>query len=264
MNYLLALSQCHPDAEAYVPAGGDPTVYNDLIWITTPIPEATLLQCTGTSPDVDAIIADIPQTVADGDTVVYNASTGNFEVKKLEYSIAGATDTNITSPSVKQILVFDGTNWVAKNVSFTGAPKVVAYGTVPAMYGTTRISYDNTTPVITEGTQLFSETVTPTTASSKMKISISVICAQSSKHSVFALFRDNICIGSSVMEPEGSDDPYVMSMLIVDEPNVVAPVTYSLRVGTTHYGGKWYVNKLGYDLLNGTLEKNGYVIEEFE
>lgn len=39
-NYLTILATCFPGAEAYT--GGDPTAYNDLIWVTTPIAQAVL------------------------------------------------------------------------------------------------------------------------------------------------------------------------------------------------------------------------------
>lgn len=39
-NYLEVLSNCFPTAQAYT--RGNPTLYSDLIWVTTQIPQATL------------------------------------------------------------------------------------------------------------------------------------------------------------------------------------------------------------------------------
>lgn len=39
-NYLEVISECFPDAEAYT--AGDPTVYGNIVWVTTPIAQATL------------------------------------------------------------------------------------------------------------------------------------------------------------------------------------------------------------------------------
>lgn len=40
INYLEVIGRCFPGSEAYT--GGDPTNYNDLIWVTTPVSQATL------------------------------------------------------------------------------------------------------------------------------------------------------------------------------------------------------------------------------
>jgi len=42
MNYLEKLSNCYPTSEAYVVGNDDPNVYTNLVWLTTPIPQATL------------------------------------------------------------------------------------------------------------------------------------------------------------------------------------------------------------------------------
>lgn len=42
MNYLEVLSDCYPTSEAYVVGQDDPSIYANLVWITTPIPQATL------------------------------------------------------------------------------------------------------------------------------------------------------------------------------------------------------------------------------
>lgn len=42
MNYLEKLSNCYPDAHAYVLGNNDPTIYSNLIWATTQISQAVL------------------------------------------------------------------------------------------------------------------------------------------------------------------------------------------------------------------------------
>ena len=41
-DYIRVLGGCFPSAEAYVPPGGDSTVYGDLVWVTAPILQADL------------------------------------------------------------------------------------------------------------------------------------------------------------------------------------------------------------------------------
>lgn len=41
-NYLEILSDCYPDAQAYVIGNDDPTVYTNLLWLSTQISQATL------------------------------------------------------------------------------------------------------------------------------------------------------------------------------------------------------------------------------
>ena len=41
-NYLRLIGEHFPTTGAYVPTGGDPTIYGDIVWIDTPIAQATL------------------------------------------------------------------------------------------------------------------------------------------------------------------------------------------------------------------------------
>lgn len=141
---------------------------------------------------------------------------------------------------------------------------IVAYGTILGRYGTSRIPLDNTTPLITEGTKLFSVPITPNSITKKYNISFNVLAAAKSKKMIFALFRDNTCIGTMILEDDGDKDPYTVSMNIIDEPATTSQITYSLRVGTAGSGGRWYINRLKYNYLNKTLDSNGYIIKEFE
>ncbi len=41
-NYLEVIGGCFSGAEAYLPSGGDPTVYGDLVWVTAPVSQVDL------------------------------------------------------------------------------------------------------------------------------------------------------------------------------------------------------------------------------
>ena len=42
MNYLEKLSNCFPDAQAYVVGYSDPNIYSNLIWLSTPISQSVI------------------------------------------------------------------------------------------------------------------------------------------------------------------------------------------------------------------------------
>jgi len=48
-NYIEIIGRCFDSVEASVVQGGDPTIYTDIVWSSTPIPQATLDagDCTG-------------------------------------------------------------------------------------------------------------------------------------------------------------------------------------------------------------------------
>jgi hypothetical protein len=84
-NYLTVLANCFPGAEAYT--GGSPEVYDDLIWVTTPIPQATLdasdcAQNPGDyeQPDPVEAVIDVPN-LNDGDSIAYDSASGQFVAK---------------------------------------------------------------------------------------------------------------------------------------------------------------------------------------
>ena len=63
-NYLDILGGCFPSAEAYVPASGSQTNYDDLIWVTTPILQATL----DVSPCASGPLPSIPEEILEATT----------------------------------------------------------------------------------------------------------------------------------------------------------------------------------------------------
>lgn len=87
MNYLEQLSNIYPDAEAYVIGNADPTVYSNLIWITTPIPQATL----DNQPYVPIQKGDVINGL--NTFQVTFQSTGKFSNKWIGMDTASTSDT---------------------------------------------------------------------------------------------------------------------------------------------------------------------------
>jgi len=145
-----------------------------------------------------------------------------------------------------------------------GAFRILKYGNIPAGKGSTRIPLDYSTPKITEGTELFSSSITPSSDTKKILISISLIYAAHSKDIVLALFRDSTCIGVKSLYKSNKTQPRSVSMMITDSPACDTEVTYSLRVGTSSSSGTWYINRESNQYLDSIMDNNGFVIGEFE
>lgn len=107
---------------------------------------------------------------------------------------------------------------------------------------TTVIPFDDTTPLITEGTEILTATITPKHASSIMKISVvipivsgtaaaSQICASLHKSTQSA------AIAAAAVQNHSSTNPIGFPPITVsDTPGSVSPITYSVRFGQSASG----------------------------
>jgi hypothetical protein len=172
------------------------------------------------------------------------------------------TDTNDTE-------FWDGTVWTASGATGSGSTtgSVIAFytGETSGMSGTGTIPYDNTTPQSTEGTQIWTKTVTPASANSKFVItqSFMVDSATSSKNITFALFRGTTCIYATSTYIATSGKLLNAAIHCVDKPNTTANTTYSLRVGINS-STTWYINQSVSVPVTygGTVNKSDWTITE--
>lgn len=73
-NYLRLVGEHFPNTDAYVPTGGDPTIYNDIVWMDTPIAQATLdALSTGEETLVTRIVAQLA-TINAGDVLQWDGA----------------------------------------------------------------------------------------------------------------------------------------------------------------------------------------------
>lgn len=125
--------------------------------------------------------------------------------------------------------------------------------------GTSDIPDDNTTPLISEGTEIWTQAITPTTASSKILIQAAINgTIVSGNTMVLTLFRGSTLIGMVRGAP--SDFIGFLSLNILDEPATASAVTYSIRVGRGTAGGTWYVSQASSAKYNGALATNGVTL----
>lgn len=135
---------------------------------------------------------------------------------------------------------------------------------VPVLSSTTIISLDNTTPLITEGTQLLEIEIIPINESSKLVVTGSVLVATSAtkRNLIIALFKDNVCVATTFKNIAVANTGEMFHFTFIDDTlgqnyNGINP-NYSLRMGVNS-SATWFVNKINTPLLNNTLVNNGVV-----
>lgn len=187
--------------------------------------------------------------------------TGNQPI-----AIDDLSDVVITTPTIGQAIIYNGTNWV--NLGQTGqangggAAKRIWSNNIPASSGTTLITPGTAAPLVTAGTQIFTVTITPysTTASYVIQSNIAIASSLNNANLTLALFRDNTYIGGTLQIVSSGTNSQTLSFSITDAPNTTNPITYQVRVGTT--SGTWYVNRRSSEITYGGYQ-TGWVMWEY-
>jgi len=255
---------------------------------------------TNTSPNVDqnifeTISADSGSTTASTTNDTLTLSGGN----KITTSIVGSPaelqidwdNANLEElsnvqmvgspigPSDKDLIWYNDTDQKWQNASIEdvfGVPPAppgselsvqLRWGPIPAVSGTTSITIQsNASPTITQGTQIWTDTLTPQNTSSTIRINTNVTVASSnaSMEIVLVAFRGTTPVGMAVNTTANKDKGHILSFEIYDEPASTSQLTYSVRIGKNGGSGTWYANNLpNYtNAGNGILERNAYTIEE--
>lgn len=139
---------------------------------------------------------------------------------------------------------------------------------VAGISGTSLIPFDNTTPLITEGTQVASASCTPSDAASKLAMqgALQIDCSTSNRNFTLAMFRDSTCIAAVSLNFVSAGRPQVFPFFLVDDQ--AGPVlfgssgVYSLRIGVNS-NATWYVNRMASAALNGMMTNNNIMIWEY-
>lgn len=133
-----------------------------------------------------------------------------------------------------------------KDESVIGAGSVInsAYAEVTA-YSTTAatIPMDDTPPQNTEGLQLISVSITPTSATSKIRVRfVGLFSHSASEHIVTALFVSGNAnsLRSTYVRTVGANTAAQSHLEFEHAPGTTSALTYSIRIGT--FAGTIYVN----------------------
>lgn len=205
---------------------------------------------------------------------------GNTNTGASTVNVAGLGVKNIKSkdgtanPAAGDILLdeelvisYDGTNFrlvVFANLG-SGGGKIqqVVSSAITKATGTTTIPNDNTTPTITEGTEIVSLAITPSSASNTVLISISIVCesAVSDNKMALTVFRGSTCIGANwSANLIGRGAPICFEA--EDTPATASAVTYSVRFGNVAETDSWFMNRSSTEIFNNQLQKNSIVLME--
>jgi hypothetical protein len=158
----------------------------------------------------------------------------------------------------------NGTTW---DVLMYGSAPIVRqflYGVIAANTAATIIPQDNTSPLDTEGTLIWSQAFTPSYVGSKVNISMSplVDCGTNNRMIIASIFRGSVNLGVGVATIVTNARPTPLSMNITDISPSTTPTTYTCRVGVSS-AATWYINRNAAALYNGLLATNTYAIQEF-
>lgn len=121
-----------------------------------------------------------------------------------------------------------------------GASPLSSYTSVSSV-----IPADDTAPEATEGTEVLTATITPSSTSSKIKVTFSafVTTGSSTTNPRFVAFRGSTCV--QAQQIEGQTDGAMVALAFIDSPATTSATTYSIRTG---------VNS-GSVRFNGTTER---------
>lgn len=133
------------------------------------------------------------------------------------------------------------------------------YSDLPQASGTTLIPFDNTLPLITEGTEIWNQTLIPTAPDSDFYFNCSgFVSANSGKVITITLFRGNTFIAAACVSNKAGKDVNNFIINVKDTPG--GTVTYSLRIGISA-NSTWYLNKGAGATIGGT-NKSGITVFE--
>lgn len=151
----------------------------------------------------------------------------------------GETRLNTTTGLME---TWDGTAWLSFGAQPGNGVTELISGQLAHLSGTTTIPYDDTPPLITEGTQFFTQSVTTQTDSGRIVIWFSTITTVSNANRTItiSLFRDNTLIGVTAVTAPSTNGPVTTTFIVVDTPGVAGTYTYTGRIGASA-AATWYI-----------------------
>lgn len=146
-------------------------------------------------------------------------------------------------------------------LGLTNVTLAVYAGNVGIVSGTITIPFDNSAPLVSEGTELWSQTVNPTVIGSNNKIQFSgmVDTSNNGRYVTIAIFKDSSLLGFVSIYNVTANRPTAFSIIVNDIATSLSSVTYSCRIGAN--GNTWYLGR-GATATMGGVNKSGWSIEE--
>lgn len=211
---------------------------------------------TITTDDIEDLKVTTAKIAANGVT----AAKFNADV------ISGQTELAAEPADTDEFLVSDA--GVLKRIDYSlikGGGKVLqSFATqVARATGTTGIPDDDTTPTTSEGTQFYSQAITPATTGSKVLLFYALqVAINVGSAVVISAFRGSTCIGVSIFGTPSGGNFMINSFVTIDAPSTTSETTYTLRIGEKTDTGTWVVGGKSNSEYNGMLTKNTVVLQE--
>jgi len=135
-------------------------------------------------------------------------------------------------------------------------------GNIVQTTGTTILPHDATLPTITEGFQIWTQTITPTYTNSTIVVifDLHAECSAATGRVSVSLFNGNTCISANSAYTGVANTPMHQGINKTFSPGVVTPITLSARIGPSA-AATVYVNRGNTETFGGTTNTS-YIIME--
>lgn len=195
---------------------------------------------SGSNSDITELTAlSTPLTVEQGGTGLATLTANNVLVGN------GTSNISSVAPGTSgNVLTSNGTSWVS--TTLTGAGQIVTTSNAAHTSIATAIPHDDSIPLISEGTEVLSVSITPKAASSKLLIDVTIplYTTNTGQVVIAALFETISGVSTCIQVAEAAPGGYgyiPLHMHTTVPSNSTTIRTYSVRVG----------------ILSGTVSING-------
>ena len=229
---------------------GDGVSGNPTIAITSPI----AISLGGTNATTaSAAFTNLSPLTTKGDIIGYSTLPVRIGV--------GTNGQSLVADSTSST----GLTW--KTISVPGSGRIIQsiFSSINALSGTTTwASTGGTAPASTEGTLVFSQAITPSNATSTVRIQASIVVSgtNSNMPMAVAVFRGTTCVGGATITTPNNNNGTTAHFTFYDAPATTSATTYVCRIAKLSGSGTWYVNSTPSGLWASVLDNNAYTIEE--
>lgn len=225
--------------EVITPAGAQntfETITGDTGSITAASPTSSI-QIAGTTDQITTAITGSIMTAAIAVNPIIPGTEGisipsGTTAQRPGTPTLGETRLNTTTGLLE---TWDGTTWLSFGAQPGNGVTELISGQLAHLSGTTTIPYDDTPPLITEGTEFFTHDITMQTAAGRVVLWFSSIVSVTNANRIatISVWRDGNLIGVTAIQMPSTNAPVTTTFIVVDSPGVAGTYTYSGRIGVS-------------------------------
>jgi hypothetical protein len=227
--------------------------------------------------DADATVLGIPTgttnvEIAGGltlgtDLAVAHGGTGASTHTANNVLIGNGTSaiTSVAPSTSGNVLTSNGSAWTSASAAGGGKILQSLGAIISATSGTTGFPDDNTSPLVTEGTEIFSQAITCASTSNKVLIAFDLNTYITVGSGVLiCMFAGSTCLNAAMMGTPTGANFMIQSGMCLHAPSSTSSITYSIRVGEKTDTGTWYIGQYSTAKYNGALAGNSVLIQEID